>query len=294
MSFTASRRKSVVRYSTEVLDWRDRIVTAGGQVSKDTLRLHDRFISALKNINLWDSLIEIGTFSGVNLTSALVKLKYPTGGQSALTNHNFVADDYRELGGGLQGGATKYLQTGTLLSTLGETGSLFFLSRSLAAGIMLGLRDAAADSGAYLGNDGAAGSFSWSASVGLTPMTVLTADSALGLLAGLATDDTLTAYSAGIAAATGDVGALPSGAAAQALEFYVFAENLNGVATSIFAGRGSFYALGTDTFTAAQMTQLWGAVQSLQSGLLRTGNQASWGEPAGLPLGDANKTLGET
>jgi hypothetical protein len=99
----------------DVAAWRDAIAANGGTVSAGTIASVEVFVKGLKADSLWDSLLEIGVFAGVdNLAAALVKLKMPSGISRTLTNVNMVSGDYTASGSsaGLQGnGTTKYLNT---------------------------------------------------------------------------------------------------------------------------------------------------------------------------------------
>lgn len=108
-------------YNPETLNYRTRILAAGGSISESTLDAIEKFVQDCKNSNIWDKLLDVGPFAGGSLASALVKLAYPGGVSSTLTNINFVSGDYIETGvnGGLAAdGATKFLNTGFNLQNL--------------------------------------------------------------------------------------------------------------------------------------------------------------------------------
>lgn len=113
----------VVGRDSDVTSYVARVAAVGGVVDSRTADLVTAFVAGLKSDGLWTKISEIGLFAGVgSLASALVKLKYPIGAASTLTNHGFVAADYVPFGitCGLQnmdappdGLTPKYLDTGT-------------------------------------------------------------------------------------------------------------------------------------------------------------------------------------
>jgi hypothetical protein len=97
----------------EVVDYRSRVIAAGASISDNSLQTIATFVQTLKLNNIWSKFLEISPYAGNDLNAALVKLKYPSGIQSTLTNMNFVSGDYSEstgLTGSTSG--TKYLKTG--------------------------------------------------------------------------------------------------------------------------------------------------------------------------------------
>lgn len=102
--------------SSDLSDYKNRIIAAGGSISNASLTAHQAFVTTLKSSGVWNNLSEIATYAGSNLNAALVKLKYPSGIQSVLTNVNFVSTDYTENSGLNGNGLTKYLRTGWIAS----------------------------------------------------------------------------------------------------------------------------------------------------------------------------------
>lgn len=98
---------------SEVVDYRNRVIAAGGSISDNSLQAIATYVQTLKLNNIWDKFLEIAPYAGSNLNTALVKLKYPSGVQSSLTNVGFASGDYSETTG-LTGNTsgTKYLKTG--------------------------------------------------------------------------------------------------------------------------------------------------------------------------------------
>ncbi len=143
----------------EISDYVSRINAAGGSISDTSIQAHRTFIQTLKQNNLWDKCLEIGTYAGNNLNAALVKLKYPLGVQSSLTNVGFLGGDYSESTG-LSGDTSgnKYLKTGFIPSTQ--------LTTSLDVHLSVYNRNIVALGGSsgsppytYLGSSGGAGNF---------------------------------------------------------------------------------------------------------------------------------------
>ncbi len=129
------RRIPAKLYHTETLDYRSRLLAAGGTISETSLDYAEKFVQDCKNALLWNKLDEVGLFLGNQLTAALVKLKYTAAG--LLINNNFTAGNYTERGasGGLLGdGVTKYLDTGLNVQNLPTLGHLgFYLREDVAA-----------------------------------------------------------------------------------------------------------------------------------------------------------------
>ena len=100
----------------DVVAWRSAVVANGGSVSGGAVAAVNRFVRGCKSDGVWDLLLDVGLFAGVdNLSAALVKLKTPSGVSRTLTNNNFVSADYTATGSaaGLVGnGSSKWLQTG--------------------------------------------------------------------------------------------------------------------------------------------------------------------------------------
>jgi hypothetical protein len=117
-------------YHTETLDYKTRILAAGGTISERSLDYTEKFVQDCKNALTWDKLEEVGLFLGDQLTAGLVKLKYRN--NSLLINNNFTSGNYVERGanGGLLGdGVTKYLDPGYNLQELPDNGHFSFYLR---------------------------------------------------------------------------------------------------------------------------------------------------------------------
>ncbi|MBN3993896.1 MAG: hypothetical protein HWQ36_26280 [Nostoc sp. NMS2] len=138
------------KLDTDVANFKNRIIADGGTISNSSLQAHNTFVKSLKLGGIWDKCLEIATYAGNDLNAALVKLKYPSGIQSSLTNVGFVNADYSEITG-LSGDTsnTKYLKTGFIPSVQ--------LTSSLDAHLSVYARNTVAISGsgsapfAYLG-----------------------------------------------------------------------------------------------------------------------------------------------
>jgi hypothetical protein len=116
---SGTRRKSIasasgiIIYDVSTLDYRDRIIADGGTIKVGTLNAVNKLVVAYKQAGIWNKIQEKGLFCGDNLNASLMKLKYPAGVQSKLTNTNFIESDYSETGGLKSNSSSlKYLQTG--------------------------------------------------------------------------------------------------------------------------------------------------------------------------------------
>ncbi len=111
----------------DVLAWQAAIVANGGSVGPSAVRSVDAFVRGCKGDGVWEPILDMGLFAGVdNLNAALVKLKTPSGVSRVLTNNNFVGADYTATGvsAGLSGnGASKVLDTGFTPNSFISTGS---------------------------------------------------------------------------------------------------------------------------------------------------------------------------
>jgi hypothetical protein len=257
-------------FRPETSQYADRIISNGGSISEASLVAIDQFIGDCRAANIWDKFIEVGPFAGANLNAALVKLVYQPGGQSALSNVNFVASDYVESGasGGLLGDGTKYLNTGVLGSTLPDTGHLSFY-----------LREDVTQTGNRILLGAATADHCWIGA--LVPATACdaryeAATNATGggsLAKGFYTCvrsafNSLTLYRDGASIATTPV-VTATTKPAQAM--YLWGYNNSGGAAGRIAARGSFYSFG-QTLNATETAALNTAVRALQLALNRNIN----------------------
>jgi hypothetical protein len=113
------------------------VSTAGGTLDGTSTSALITFVDTLNNAGIWTKLLEVWTSTGSNLSAALVKLKFPSGIQSSLTNNNFVAGDYTQATG-LQGGASKTLGTGFIpanqIASSVDFGISLFIKNSVGNG----------------------------------------------------------------------------------------------------------------------------------------------------------------
>ena len=111
-----SNKSNLIR-SSNSLDvdasaYKDRIIAAGSTISTASLAAVNTFTKSLKSTGVWNSILEIAPFAGAILAGGLVKLKYPSGVQSALTGVNMVSGDYSEATGVTGDSTNKYIRTG--------------------------------------------------------------------------------------------------------------------------------------------------------------------------------------
>lgn len=108
----SARVKSAFRPQHRVtLDWRNRVIQAGGTIAADILAAHDDFAYALDAAGLLPKIYRLNTFSGDSFTSALVPF-IRTVGYSADRNTAFVSGDWSQANGLKGDGSTKSLSTG--------------------------------------------------------------------------------------------------------------------------------------------------------------------------------------
>lgn len=99
----------------DVKDYVLAIKANGGSIGNKAIYAVNKFVKGCKRDGVWDLLLDVGIFVGVdNLNAALVKLKTVPGVSRILINNNFVEGDYTKEGssaGLLADGASKYLST---------------------------------------------------------------------------------------------------------------------------------------------------------------------------------------
>lgn len=138
----------------ETIAYANNIATNGGVISSQQLAAVDDFISNGKTNGWWSTVLDMGVFAGQNLSAALVKLKYPSGGQGTITNHNFVATDYTQANGvvAAANNSTKYLDTGFIPNANGLTSTNYAMGAFWSAEVAQG-----AGSGYTMGGNPASG-----------------------------------------------------------------------------------------------------------------------------------------
>jgi hypothetical protein len=254
----------------EVINYRDRVIANGGIISEASIDAVTKFVQDCKNSQVWSKLLEVGPFAGSNLSAALVKLVYPAGSSSVLTNVNFVSGDYNETGsnGGLNGdGVTKYLNSGfNTQSLLPDNAHLsFYLRTDVSAA----------------GNRSCIGTINGADQYWLGALTATTSvDARLGgnLTASLA-QPLNKAFYIGSRAAANSMRLYKNGALSGSnsttvthnkpnLNLFLWAFNSAGAAAALLPARGSFYSIGSG-LTDAEAAALYQAVQTLQRNLNR-------------------------
>jgi len=264
------RRIPVKLYNPETKSFWERVAANGGTISEPSIDAIEKFVQDCKNALIWDKFLEVAPFAGTGLNAAFVKLVYPAGAPSVITNVNFVAGDYTEAGanGGLLGdGATKYLNTGCNAAThLPDNAHLsFYLRGDVSAGgnrSMLGALNATDQY--WLGSLVPASQMN--TRLGQLVMPNYTQPMSRGFYASSRTAaNSLRLYKNGTPAAT-DAGAVTH--AKPSLAIYAFAWNSSGVAASYLPARGSFYSIG-QALNDAEAAALHEAVTTLQRNLNR-------------------------
>lgn len=263
------RHVPVKLYNLETLSYYNRVMASGGSISDASLNAVEKFVQDCKNALIWDKLIEVAPFAGTNLNAALVKLIFAGGGASALTNVNFVADDYAETGpnGGLLGdGATKYLNTGFNAQTmLPDNAHLSFY-----------LRDDVVASG----NRVLIGAINVSDQYWIGALTNTQSNTRLGQVAAATLAQNMTkGFYLGSRSAANALKLYKDGALVASdttaithskpnLNLFAFGFNTGGVPGAYVPGRGSFYSIG-HALNDAEALALHEAVRTLQRNLGR-------------------------
>jgi hypothetical protein len=256
----------------ETFQYADRVAANSGSITESSLAAIDKFIVDCVTAGIWSKFIEVGPFAGSNLNAALVKLVYPGGGSSALTNNNFIAADYVETGssGGLLGdGSTKFLSTGLLGTSLPDTGHVsFYLREDVAAAGNRMLLGAVSGSDHYW-----LGALTPSAGSDCRYGGVVTASASGTLSKGFYTGvrDSTTSLAlyrdASVISTAGSTAATTK----PALALYAWAYNSSGSASARLPARGSFYSIG-QSLNGAEVLALHNAVRNLQTALNRAVN----------------------
>ncbi len=250
----------------DTTDYINRITAVGGTISSNSISAINQFVKGCKADDIWNSLLDVGVFAGNNLAAALVKLKYPSEVQNALTNFNFVPSDYLEATGLNPGisNSSKYLNTGfnpSLHISNANSCHISFYSRTDSTSTGTEISSGTTSSSRLLIHARYSGtSYFDSYDTGFGRISVLDASS-LGLYIGTRISSTsFSLYKNANALVQGSTfgGTLPN---ASLLLF-----TLN---NSIFSSRiCSFYSVGRG-LTPAQVTSFYNRVQTLQQSLSR-------------------------
>lgn len=270
-----SNKTTVIRSSTDshASQYRKSIIDVGGSISGSTLSAINAFVKKLKSIGVWDLCSEICTYSGNNLASALVKLKYPNNIQSTLTNVNFTNADYSENTGLRGNGINKYLRTGWIANTQLVTSlnaHLSVYSRNNLSTLLTFPTYTGANSGARF-------------LVQRTPLSILIPNRIDAYIGSGTQNNTYMASDIGFICASnlaqnsGHIfrnGALHNTNsnfttnAKPSIENYIFATNNNGIPVNISDANICFHSFGQG-LSADQVSKFYDAVQSLQVSLGR-------------------------
>ncbi len=258
-------------WRSETLGYADRVAANGGAITQGSLAAVDDFVRACQTAGLWEKLIEVGPFAGLDLNAALVKLAFQPAAGGVLVNSSFVAGDYAERGtdGGLGSDGTKYLSTNVLANTLPDTGHFsFYLREDISSGGNKAVIGALAGSDHYW-----MGALAPASGVDLRYGGLITAASGGILGKGFYTGSresatALTHYRDG--AAIGSAGS-STGTAKPALALHLWGFNSSGSSAGRIAARGSFYSIG-QALSGAEVGALHQAVRSLQQALSRSVN----------------------
>lgn len=231
----------------EVVAWRSAIAANGGSVSGGAVAAVNAFVRGCKADGVWDALLDVGLFAGVdNLNAALVKLKTPSGVQRVLTNNNFVSADHTATGAsaGLVGnGSSKFLNTGFIgLGTLSTTSaSVGFYTTSPHVG--LSVTGAGEHSGSRFNVTNAPTgieSHLFNTTIGGGALSLSGAPTARHIIASRVASNSHIIYSNGSQVASN----AGSGGSISGLAFFLYAFNNNGTPGSFSPQRDTFYHIG--------------------------------------------------
>jgi hypothetical protein len=270
--------------------WRNAVIANGGTVSGSTLNAVSRFCRSIDAAGIRDRFYRLNLFCGSNLNAALVPLYRSTAfGGSAVGNATdtnvgpFVSGDYAE-NDGLIGAASpaKYLRTGISPDTVGvATGHIAIDSKGAATSataLAIGASNdgqsqrynlLTANANAFQGN--AVTDFMvqsrWGTTSGTTYTTAGSAVRPSGLYIFTRTSSTRTdLYLAGVSVANSTASVTPG---ANANEFYVLAQNVNGSPNFTGVARARGYSIGV-SLSGAQAADYNAAWTAIQTALGRT------------------------
>jgi len=270
--------------------WRNAVIANGGTVSGSTLNAVSRFCRSIDAAGIRDRFYRVGIFAGTGLNAALVPLyRGPsrTGtqfGNATDTNVGpFVSGDYAENDGLLGANSqAKYLRTGISPDDVGvSTGHIALGSKSdasSAAALAIGASNdgqsqryniLSSNANSFQGN--AVTDFMaqcrWGATSGTTYTTSGVAARPSGLYIFSRTSSTRTDfYLAGVSVANSTASVTPG---ANANEFYVMAQNVNGTPSFTGATRCRGYSIG-GSLSSTQAAAYDAAWTALQTALGRT------------------------
>lgn len=263
---------NLYRYPLPVREYASHIIANGGSIGSSTLNALSAFTNRLIRSGLWPKLDEIYPLCGRGIASACVKLKYVS--NPLMTNHNFTDEDFEEWGPGAgltPDGATKYFDTNFPATSLRDDAHLCYIEQQPAADAgprtALGVTD-----GLHEWSIGAVDAFS-------DRTAILGSPSVIAAIAGGYTDWT-SLYIANRQSPTSltffkrthlkdtDTNASATNPKPP-LNVFLAARNAVGTPDQFFKNRLRYASFG-QAMTAAEITEYYGIVQSLQDSLGRS------------------------
>lgn len=247
----------------ETADWLIRVKANAGTVSAATLLAVDAFVRGCKADSIWSKLSRVNLMCGDQLAACLVPLMVGAGNATD-TNSGFGAGNYTESGG-LQGGASRYLDTGIVPPT--ATGGMgAYTADAIASGatqVVIGTRNTAVTQLFRIIQAGADSRAEYGALVS----ALKTAGTPAGCLSCSRTSSTrLDYYQAGASVANSTASATASAITAS---FFVFAQNRGGgTASDYYTGRIRAYWVDTG-LSATDSANLYTRMQAFQTALGR-------------------------
>lgn len=258
--------------NAETSAWVARVVAAGSTVSSASATAHDAFITAAKAGGFWSLISRLNTYGANTLAGAMVPLVNTVGGTTD-TNHNFVSADFSLASGLVGDGATKYLDSGALLSSFVSTTTgashmgVVNLTGSAQNNVDIGIRGAAltvdwdlitqyGNGNAYVNCFSSGGDLSYSSAVGT------------GFhIASRTTATAIALYRNGVSKASG-AGSTSFPVTLPTQSVWVFLSN-PGTGFVPSANRCGGYTIGTG-LTSTQVTAYYTALNALMAALGRT------------------------
>jgi hypothetical protein len=250
----------------DVSTWQAAVIANGGTVSAGTLAAVTAFTASAKASGYWTKLLRLNLFCGDQLAAALVPLKVG-GGNATDTNVNFVGGDYAEATG-LTGGATKYLRTGIIPSTMLTTNSTHLSVYNRAGSASGGGCAVGATSGGGIlilyapTASGLAESYQYGTGAGLVSVAVT---APYGLITGSRTAVDAHALYKGATSIGSNATALN---ALPIVELYVMGRNANGVLSEPTQHAIAGYSIGAG-LTAGEVAAYAGHMETFQDALGR-------------------------
>jgi hypothetical protein len=258
-------------FHPEAQVWRNAVIANGGTVSGTTFKAVSDFCRSIDTAGLRDRFYRLNLFCGTGLNAALVPLyrgQSRTGTQYGNTTDTnvgpFVSGDYSEAAGLSGNGSSKYLNTGFLANTLGNTDrhlSLWWNSATVtnASRYWLGVDNFSCGNNAFwaIGSNSSTNAQA-RASQSSTQISITVSSGQRHII--LTGNGSATAYSNGSSA-----GSLSQATfSAPSLAAYVFALNRCDAPADFNSATASCYSIGA-SMTATQASNFYNILATFQT-----------------------------